>query len=261
MDYEPWLAYFRENPERHRVFDAAIDWDTKPSLPARQVEAIARSLQRFELGEGGDGSRLLANAAQAGDPVYLAALKLFVVEEQRHSALFLRALGYLGSAPLAAHWSDRAFVFLRRALGLRTELMLFLVAETVALEYFRALRDGAPDPAIRLVGERVFTDEIEHVRFQIQRLAEGYAGTSAPVRRLVHAAWWMVALGAAAVLAWDHRTALRTCGLPPRCFLPAALRGFARASSAVMAPAADAGYGPSAGAYRLPRHLQDDPRA
>jgi len=226
-------------------------------MSAAQARAVARSLQRFELGEGGDGARLLAKAVQAGDPVYTAALKLFVVEEQKHSALFLRSLEYLSCPPLGAHWSDRAFVALRRALGLRTELMLFLVAESVALEYFRALRDGAPDPVIRLVGARVLMDEEEHVRFQIHRLVDGYRRTPKVVRKFIHAVWWVIACGAAVVVAWDHRGALRVCGLPPRRFLLAALRQFARASSAVMSPTADAVYGPSNRAHRLPLDLAE----
>ena len=252
MTYEPWLTYFQRNPERHRFFDSAIDWNAESPMTPGQTRAIARSLQRFELGEGGDGKLLLANAVRAGDPVYTEALKLFVAEEQKHSALFLRALQYLSCLPLEAHWSDRAFVLLRRALGLRTELMLLLVAETVALEYFRALRDGAPDPAIRLAGARVLMDEQEHVRFQIHRLADGFRGTSKLLRRLVHTAWWAVAIGAAGVVAWDHRGALKACGMPPLQFLPTALRQFAQASSAVMSPAPGAAYGPSSAAYRLP---------
>lgn len=252
MTYEPWLNYFRANPQRHDVFDAAIDWEAATPMTAGQASAIARSLQRFELGEGGDGERLLAKAEIAGDSVYTDALKLFVVEEQKHSALFLRSLRYLSYPPLTSHWSDRAFVFLRRALGLRTELMLFLVAESVALEYFRALYDGAPDPVIRLVAARVLTDEQEHVRFQVQRLVDGYSGAARPVRVLIHGLWWGIACGAAVVVAWDHRAALRVCGVPSRRFLPAALREFARASSAVMRPDPHAGYGPGDGAYRMP---------
>ena len=259
MTYEPWLRYFRGNPSRQQIFDDALDWSRKTPLTPIQARMIARSLQRFELGEGGDGEKLLAKAAQAGDPVYTAALKLFVVEEQKHSALFLLALQYLSAEPLASHWSDRAFVLLRRSLGLRMELMLFLVAESLALEYFRALRDGAPDPLIRLLGARVFSDEVEHIRFQIHRLAEGYADTPDVVRRIVHAGWWILAIGAALVLSWDHRGALRVCGVPPRRFLPAALRAFAIASSAVLS--AGQKLGPSAGAYTDPDIPQAGPAA
>ena len=255
MTYDQWLAYFLNNPQRHAVFDAAIDWHRPTPMTARQAGALARSLQRFELGEGGDGKRLLAKAEAAGDPVYTAALKLFVAEEQKHSALFLRSLDYLSHPPLRSHWSDRVFVFLRRALGLRLELMLFLVAESIALEYFRALGDGAPDPVIRLVSRRVLTDEKEHVRFQIHRLVDGFQDTPGPLRILIHGLWWVLAAGAAVVVAWDHRGALRACGLTPRRFLPAALREFGRASAAVMSPARNAAYGPSEEAYLLPAPL------
>ena len=95
----------------------------RPDDPARPA-AVAASLQRFELGEGGDGRVLLAKAEAAGDPVYTAALRLFVAEEQGHSALFARCLERLEHPRLRSHWSDAAFVALRRAMGLRRRARL-----------------------------------------------------------------------------------------------------------------------------------------
>ena len=118
-----------------------------------------RSFQRFELGESGDGRHLLAKAERAGDAQYTRALALLVAEEQRHSGLFARGLDHLGGASLPGHWSNTAFTALRRALGLRTELGLFLVAESVAVEYFGALAAGAPDPVLRAIGRRLENDE------------------------------------------------------------------------------------------------------
>ncbi|WP_309113633.1 hypothetical protein [Saccharothrix sp.] len=41
-------------------------------------------------------------------------------------------------------WSDAVFVRLRRALGPRLELMVLLIAEVVALGYYRARRPHRP---------------------------------------------------------------------------------------------------------------------
>jgi hypothetical protein len=52
---------------------------------------------------------------------------------------------------IASHCSDVVFVRLRRALRLRVELMVLFVAEFIALDYFRACRDGGVDPLTRQV--------------------------------------------------------------------------------------------------------------
>ncbi|GAA1998423.1 hypothetical protein GCM10009777_39640 [Microbacterium pumilum] len=70
---------------------------------------------------------------------------MLVAEEQLHSGLFRRGLRHLGAPPLASHWSDRVFTYLRRSLGLRTELALFLTAEAVAMPYFVVLARSGPD--------------------------------------------------------------------------------------------------------------------
>jgi hypothetical protein len=129
MGYDAWLLYYQRNPQRQARLEEALDWRRQSPLVGADRAAIARSLQRFELGESGDGVSLLAKAGRAQDPTYVAALELFVIEEQKHSELFRRALEYLQYPTLASHWSDAAFVRLRRALGLRLELTLFLVAE------------------------------------------------------------------------------------------------------------------------------------
>jgi hypothetical protein len=236
MTFDAWLTYFERNPARQARLDAAIDWTRPTPLTGPSRAAIARSLQRFELGESGDGAMLLAKAERAGDPTYLAALRLFVAEEQRHSALFGTALDHLAARHLTSHWSDSAFTALRRALGLRTEIALFLVAEVVALHYFTALRDGCPDEPVARMATRILADEEEHVRFQVHRLHEGFAGSGPLVRLGARLLWWPVAVGAAAVVALDHGHALRVCGTHPLTLFTGALRSFAAASRLALTP-------------------------
>ena len=226
--FEIWTAYFEANLARHDRLDALIPWDSVSPLPPEDLAAIARSLQRFELGESGDGRGLLSKARRRNDHGYDWALRLFVTEEQKHSALFRAALLRFGTEPLSAHWTDGAFVALRRMLGLRTEVTLFLIVETVAMEYFAALSRCA-DPVVQGVARRILTDEVEHVRFQIDQLRLGFEDTPRPGRLLAASAAWMLALGTATVLAIDHGPALRACGLSPAVFWHRALRHFGRA--------------------------------
>jgi hypothetical protein len=51
--------------------------------------------------------------------------------------------------------------------------MTLMVAEVVALRYYRALRDGAPYALLRDVGGRILNDEERHVPFHVARLRQG----------------------------------------------------------------------------------------
>ena len=244
MDVAGWLEHFRANSVRNAGTAAAIDWGGYRPLSRGQRAAFVRSFQRFELGESGDGAQLLAKASAAGDTIYAAALELLVLEEQGHSALFRRGLDYLGAPTLSSHWSDAAFTSLRRAFGLRTELGLFLIAETVAMGYFLALADRAPDPVLRAIGRRIASDERNHIRFQIDRLRLGFRGTPRVIRAAVRLSWMLIAAGAATVVVVDHAAALRACGVSPGEYWGRAMRQFRLTSGAVFAGARKGPLGP-----------------
>lgn len=235
--FDVWVEYFEANPARQRRLEQEWDASAPVTMTDGQRRALAHSFQRFELGEGGEGVSLLAKAKAAGDPVYTRALELLVSEEQKHSALFGVGLRRMGAPSLRGHWSDFAFTRLRRMLGLRTEIALFLIAEAVAVEYFEALAECAPDPILRGIGERIRTDEREHLAFQIDRLRVGFADTPMVTRALVGASWWFVAVGAATVLCTDHAAALRVCGRKPLGYWGRALRRFRGCAWAALRPA------------------------
>lgn len=224
--------------------DARIDWGATPVLDRNSRRGFIRSFQRLELGEGGEGKHLLDLASRAGDETYRQALELLVAEEQRHSRLFGSALDYLGASRLESHWSDNIFTALRRMLGLRTELGLFLIAESVSMGYFEALADNAPDAALRGVGLRISTDERNHLRFQTDRLHEGFTNTPKALRIAVRGIWTLIATGAAAVVCFDHAQALRACGLKPVRYWFRAMGAFNAVSSTVFSGTKGAPLGP-----------------
>lgn len=229
------MNHFSRNRVHHEVLATRLDGDASADLPEFVRAALVRSFQRFELGEGGDGLHLLRKAGECS-AVQQQALRMLVAEEQRHSMLFRRGLQHLGADTLATHWSDRIFTRLRRSLGLRTELALFLTAEAVAMPYFVVLGRSGPDEAIRAIGTRIALDEEHHLAFQVDQLRPGFARIPIPVRAFVFTVWWCVAIGAATVVAIDHGAALRVCGLPVRSYWGAALRSFRRAAAATMSP-------------------------
>lgn len=233
-EFAVWVDHFQANAEVHATVDAAITFDGQCTLAGTTRRALIASLRRFQLGESGDGAQLLRNAARTGDAEYVDSIRYFVAEEQQHAALLLRLLGYLGGTPMRRHWSDAIFVRLRRLMGLRTELMVLSVAETVALSYYGGLSTSAPDPVIRAVAARIIDDEHAHVRFQRHRLTSAFAESGTPLRMLAFGLWWVTAIGATLVVAVDHGGALDAIGYRRRRFVRDVLSDFAALAMAVL---------------------------
>ncbi len=229
-----WVDHFEANVAVHAEVDAAIDFAGDCTVPESARGPLIASVRRFQLGESGDGRQLLRNAQRAGDPEYVRAIGLFVAEEQQHAALLLRLLGHLGGTPMSTHWSDAVFVRLRRLLGLRTELMVLSVAEVVALSYYGGLSSHGPDPVTRAVAARIVDDEHAHVRFQRDRLRAGFADSPTSLRVLALVLWWVVAMGATVVVAFDHRSLLDAIGYRRTRFVRDVLADFAPLAAAVM---------------------------
>ncbi|ALG84078.1 ferritin-like domain-containing protein [Gordonia phthalatica] len=201
-----WTELFSDRA-RHRAEVGDPDWHRGSTLPP----SIVASLQRFQVGESGDGARLIGLADAAGDPEYAQAVRMFVAEENNHARLLAELLSAAGETTLAGHWSDQVFVWCRRALGLRCELLVLSVAELIALEYYGALATS-PDHLLHEVSARILDDEVHHVRFQEERSAAGFADTPPRLRGMAGAVWLAFAAVVAVVVALDHGGALRAVG-------------------------------------------------
>ncbi|MFD4124431.1 ferritin-like domain-containing protein [Streptomyces globisporus] len=206
--YGDWIRDF-EAARRERAERGDPEWRTGVPLHP----AIRRSVQRFQVGEDGDGAELITKAEAAGDAEYASAVRMFVAEERNHARLLALLLASGGAPLIASHWSDRVFVTLRRALGLRLELLVLMIAEVVALRYYRALRDGAGDALTREVAGRILADEERHVPFHCHRLRRSLRPLPPPVRVLVTSAWRAALAAVALVVAADHGPALRRLGV------------------------------------------------
>ncbi|WP_439658538.1 ferritin-like domain-containing protein [Lentzea sp. HUAS TT2] len=201
--FTTWVESFEaEAARRERIGDP--DW----AVGARLHPDVVKSVQRFQVGESGDGANLIA---KAGGGAYGAAVRLFVAEEQNHARMLEHLLRAAGQPTISSHWTDAVFVRLRRALGLRLELMMLLIAETVALRYYRALRDGCRDPLTAAVADRILQDEERHVPFHQARLGRVWW----PAR----AFWWLLFVGAVVTVAHDHAQGLRQLDVGPWQFV------------------------------------------
>jgi hypothetical protein len=209
-----WLNYFDHN-RAHRV---RVDWGRSVEVEQHLRPALVRSLQKFQIGESGEGRHLRRKAAKAGDATYSETIDLFIKEEQEHARLMAGVLRKLGAPLLHAHWSDGCFILLRRLLGLNHELLVLLMPEMIAKRYFRALQDGFEDPTLKSVFGQILNDEEGHLAFHVDHLQRAFTDLSLPGRALVRAIWRVVFRLACLVVMIDHHAILKGTGVSSATF-------------------------------------------
>ena len=208
-----WLHYFQHNRE-HRL---PIPWEQGIRIDSSLRLPLIRSLQRFQIGESGEGRHIRGYAAAKNDPIYEAAIDLFIKEEQEHARLMARVLHCLHGPLLSRHWSDVCFMALRRPFGLRCELLVLLVAEMIAQRYFRALQQRTADPVLEAVFAQILHDEGGHLAFHATYLNRDFAPLPFVHRLVVQMFWKILFRAACVVVICDHGGVLRAVGVsPPR---------------------------------------------
>ncbi|HWN94397.1 MAG TPA: ferritin-like domain-containing protein [Methylomirabilota bacterium] len=209
-----WLNYFEQNRENRHV----IPWKDDVSITPHIVQPFIRSLQRFQIGESGEGRHLRAAANATGDLDYIKAIDLFIKEEQEHARLMAEILKRLNAPLLTSHWSDGCFILLRRLFGLNEELMVLLVPEIIAKRYFRVLHDSIADESVKAMCGQILHDEEGHVAFHIEFLRRAFSEKSLASRAMLRAGWRILFRLSVAVVLLDHRSLLNACGVPARNF-------------------------------------------
>ena len=217
-----WLGYFEHNA-RH-LFD--VPWDA----PVGETEAIAESIQGFQLGASSEGRHLTACAREyaerTGDEDYVEALKYFIREEQRHARDLARFMERAGIPTIDRTWPDTVFRSLRQFAGLELSISVLITAEIVAKVYYPALREATRSPMLRRVCDRIISDEIQHVEFQSERLAMLRRGRGDAALAATHGLHRFLFGGTLGVVWWKHARALRAGGYGLRRFWSAAWRMF-----------------------------------
>jgi len=192
------IQYFQAN-----YAEPCLPWDDAYRLTGAERAIVLPSIQQFQLGENAQGRRLLRRAGVLGND-YLQALRLFVREEQRHSAILGRFLSLHGARCLRQHWAHSVFRSIRGLAGLELCMRVLATAEVLAIPYYTALREATGSPLLRAICTRILEEEKAHLRFQaftFSRLTSGCV----PVRQAVYTMhrWFLVAT---AVLVWlEHR--------------------------------------------------------
>lgn len=217
-----WLKHFEEN-SRQRMF---ISWERPIIIEPQLRKPLVRSLQRFQVGEQGDGLHLRKAAMKTRDCEYIAAIELFVKEEQEHSRLLARLIEGMDGSLLKYHWSDVCFVLLRRLLGLRMELLVLLVAEIFAQAYYRILYDNITDTVLHTAFAQIVYDEYSHVAFHCAYLHQAFARNSVLTNCLIYKAWQLFYMFVCLIVIYDHRTLFYALGVTPYACLKDCMQTF-----------------------------------
>jgi hypothetical protein len=220
-----WIEYFYKNAP-----DPILPWDDAIRLSGAERRAVLPSIQQFQLGEGASGARMLARAQQfsraTGDLGLVAALRLFLREEQRHSTTLARFLQLENTPCLEGHWIHSVFRWLRGLAGLELCLKVLATAELLARPYYAALHDATRSPLLRSICRRIFEEEGAHLRFQafvLSRFRKCHGPLSQSLAKLFH----ISLLASTAALVWtEHKPVFESAGRTFRQFWSETWREF-----------------------------------
>ena len=217
-ELESWLSFFRIR--RHRIVD--LPWSEEPPPRPAEYRRIARSIATFQLGESSDGAHLIAAASAFGRaralPEITEVTELFIREEQAHAAL-LAAFMKANDIPLMrSEWSDRVFRSLRHLAGFELAVSILVVAELIALTYYRALAAATQSIVLRHVCATIVTDELSHVAYESTLLLRLRWRRWKLVQQASRCAHAFLYAGAIIVVFAEHRAVLCAGGYGPSRF-------------------------------------------
>ncbi|MBZ0165310.1 MAG: ferritin-like domain-containing protein [Candidatus Omnitrophica bacterium] len=211
-DSGDWLEYFQTN----NATLLAIPWEAGAELSPADKQAIAASVQIFQLGERSEGKHLAKSARQyaqqTGDQAYYEAMVLFIKEEQRHARDLGRFMELNGIPIIKRTPTDSVFRWLRHLADLEVSVAVLVCAEILAQVYYPALQQATRSRILIRLCEQIIADEDDHVTFQSQRLAilrRHRPGWMIPV---IHALYRGFFWTTTAVVWFGHRSVFRAAG-------------------------------------------------
>jgi len=215
FDSGVWLKYFETNKSNRSV----QNFSGKPSLEPALRPSLIYTLQRFQVGETGDGNHLRDYAQTTGDDAYMMCIDMFVKEEQEHARLLAQVIQSMEGNLIKWHWTDAAFVSLRRLLGLNTEILVLYIAEIIGKSFYRVVRDNCADSSLSELFDQIVHDELGHLEFHCQYLVAKLGKMSAPVKSVMVLCWGFLFYSASCVFIIDNRDALAKLKMPMLSFL------------------------------------------
>jgi hypothetical protein len=206
-----WLAHFRRNRENR----PEPEWKAPITLSPDVVRPLVRSLEQFQLGDGGGPAYLIARNREqflSDGEGTRALVDAWFAEEREHARLLAAAVARFGGRCITGHWSFTAFCLTRKWFGVRFELTVLLLTEIVSTVYYRLLRRHCQDPALRAACRLILRDEIGHVAFHRDRLARAARAGRFGYGMTWEARFRLLGLAAASMLWINHAPGLRALG-------------------------------------------------
>ena len=115
-----------------------------------------------------------------------------------------------------------------------------MIAEVVALRYYRALRDATDDSLTSDVAGRILAEEQRHVPFHCERLHASLVQLPRALRPPVMSLWRLLLLAVSLGVAVDHGPALRRLDVGRLRFMADVAASSGAVVSAVLTPRPDA---------------------
>ena len=165
-DYEQWVKYFQENAGRR----LQIVFSEEAGLSPEEKQLIFPSMTAFQRGEQSEGTSLQRAAQRFAreqeEPFYPEAVRLFIQEENMHSAYLAQFMAHYGVERRKSIFLDRLFRKFRRGQGIYTEAAVLVTAEMIALSYYTALGKATESEALKSICRQMLHDELPHIVFQ-----------------------------------------------------------------------------------------------
>jgi hypothetical protein len=221
-----WLSYFQSNKESR----INISFAKHNSIPASTRAPLIWTLQRFQIGETGEGNHLRKYARMTNDPDYEQCIDLFIKEEQYHALVLAQMIQSMDGVLLTWHWSDLAFIGLRRMLGLKTELLILLIAEIIGKCFYNACANNLKNSRFSDAFSLIVLDEIGHLEFHCEFLRDEMKPLPPIAKKICYFAWCVLFFSACLVFIVDNMRALEAINVSPRNFLNDCSSTFYRAA-------------------------------
>lgn len=227
FDTSGWLLYFEENKSVRPLIRLHKPIGLADSLRL----PLLKSLQRFQIGETGDGKHLRKYASRIGDSVYEKCVDMFIKEEQAHAQILAQVITAIDGELLTWHWTDIAFIALRRVLGLKTELFILLIAEIIGKTFYKCVAKNVGEEVVRNIFSLIVLDEIAHLQFHSEFLHSQLKHYPEWAKSLVRDVWFLIFFAACIVFVADHKKTLIALGSSPRVFIRECSAVFHRSAS------------------------------
>lgn len=161
-----WAAYFDQNAGRSMPIE---DFEEE-ALTEAEKKLIFPTIKIFQAGEASEGGYLMqaadAYSSRTGDEPYAKAIRGFIREENRHSAYLKKYMDHYEIKPCKRSWLDACFRRIRKLSGLKSEVIVLMTAEIIALSYYSALAKCTQSPVLKAICRQMLHDELYHIVFQ-----------------------------------------------------------------------------------------------